>query len=423
MQLNQDFLNFNFDNIPVEPEWNFPKLKENKMHKIHSYPAKFPAFITTKAIDYAKAKGVNVKLIADIFCGCGTSAFEAARSGINYWGCDINPVATLIAETKSRKYDDKKLNSYFDKISKTFFKIKLKKNEIQNINSRIKYWYFDEQIEDLIKLKKSIDQSIPSNSFYKKFFLCAFSNILKSTSKWLTKSIKPTIDPNKIPANVFMKFNRQILQMLKANGENQKMNKCKISINNKNFLGLNFEKSFADLVVTSPPYVTSYEYADLHQLSSLWLGYTDDFKSLRKGSIGSLYNESNFNKDVKTLNKTGEKIVFKLYNQDKRKSKSAAKYYVDMQESIKRVYKILNNNGLALFVIGNTEYKGVKINNAKHLAECLLNEGFINIEVSKRKISNKFLTPYRDKGGKFSSDKRSRKIYSEEFIITARKIK
>ena len=26
-----------------------------------------------------------------------------------------------------------------------------------------------------------------------------------------------------------------------------------------------------DLIVTSPPYVTSYEYADLHQLSSLWL--------------------------------------------------------------------------------------------------------------------------------------------------------
>ena len=30
------------------------------------------------------------------------------------------------------------------------------------------------------------------------------------------------------------------------------------------------------LIVTSPPYVTSYEYADLHQLTALWLEYTKD---------------------------------------------------------------------------------------------------------------------------------------------------
>lgn len=34
-----------------------------------------------------------------------------------------------------------------------------------------------------------------------------------------------------------------------------------------------------DLLVTSPPYVTSYEYADLHQLSLIWLRFGDDYRS------------------------------------------------------------------------------------------------------------------------------------------------
>jgi len=72
-------------------------------------------------------------------------------------------------------------------------------------------------------------------------------------------------------------------------------------------------------------------------------------------------------------------------------------------------------------VIGNTEYKGVKINNAKHLVESLYMSGFKNVYLTKRKITSKILTPYRDKGGKFTSDENNRKVYSEEFIVVGRK--
>ena len=81
----------------------------------------------------------------------------------------------------------------------------------------------------------------------------------------------------------------------------------------------------------------------------------------------------------------------------------------------------MNSNGAALFVIGNTEYKTVRIDNAKHLAESLLDAGFSSLHVSKRKISNKILTPYRDKRGKFTTNANGRKVYSEEFIIVGRK--
>jgi hypothetical protein len=175
------------------------------------------------------------------------------------------------------------------------------------------------------------------------------------------------------------------------------------------------------MIITSPPYVTSYEYADLHQLSSLWLGFVKDYRELREGSIGSRYHVYNFERELKHLNNTGTQIVFKLLDKNKSKARSVAKYYLDMQQVTTICYSMLSDNGMALFVIGNTEFKGVKIDNACHLAESLQNSGFSEVLVTKRKISMKILTPYRDQQGRFTKDSEGRKIYSEEFILIGRK--
>ena len=134
-----------------------------------------------------------------------------------------------------------------------------------------------------------------------------------------------------------------------------------------------------------------------------------------------MHGENHLPDHLKNLNHTGQDIVFKLYAIDKSKCRSVSQYYIDMQNAVKKVYELIRPGGATLFVIGNTEYKGVKIDNARHLIETLLNEGFEGVEVERRKISNKILTPYRDSVGKFTTDKNSRKIYSEEFIIFAKK--
>lgn len=425
--MNVNIHNFNvldFDFIEIQSEWNLPEKRENRMHSIHAYPAKFPAFITIKAIEKAAKRGIIVKNIADIFCGCGTVAFESVCAGRNFWGYDINPVATLIASTKSCSYDDNRIESYYVSILNAFKDCQIdEQNSVYN-NERINYWFSKSQIDLLLRLRTAIYTSV-NNQKYLNFFLCAFSNILKPCSRWLTKSIKPQVDPNKTPKDPLETFAYQINMMRKANKEIVITEGSKYGvarIETVNFLEQQFDKPFIDLVVTSPPYVTSYEYADLHQLSTLWLGYTDDFKTFREGTIGSLYHSEDFQLNQDKLNETGKNIVNSLAKVDWRKAKSVAQYYVDMQMAISNVAKMLNANGACLFVIGNTEYKGVHINNAQHLVECLIAENFEDIEVDRRKISNKILTPYRDANGKFASiASSSRKIYSEEFVIFAKK--
>ena len=366
---------FDYEAVNIDSDWNDSNDSELIMHTIHSYPAKFPAFIAWKAFEYAQNEGVKIKNVSDIFCGCGTVALEAKIHGYDFWGCDINPVATLIARTKSNTYNVDEILYYYERI----------KIKIENLD-----------------------------------FPDDLSSILKACSKWLTKSIKPQVDPNKKEIDVLGQFDMHLHKFIKAVEEIKVANantiiKCTNFLNEENLPKV-------DLIITSPPYVTSYEYADLHQLSSLWLGYADDYRTLRRGSIGSVYNSDAFFMDMKNLNNTGKNICEQLINigMPMSKVKSVARYYVDMQNAVEKCYGMLRDGGMVFFVVGDTEYKNVKIQNSRHLVEVLEKNKFHDIKIGKRTISKRICIPYRDETGKFSKDKSKRKVYHEEFIISGR---
>ncbi len=402
--------------------WNFGEEKEDLIHRIHSYPAKFPAFITTKALQYAQKKGVKVESIADVFCGCGTTAVEAIKNGKNFWGCDINPVATLIARTKTGHYRNVVLDQYFATVKNRFYSVNANEDDYNRINDRIRHWFEEKNIEDLLRLYKAISLEISNHSSYQKFFLCAFSNILKPTSKWLTKSIKAQLDPHKSPRNVMEAFKDQFGLMRKANQENTLPHKSKVRIVKKNFLSIQAKKCSTDLIITSPPYVISYDYADIHQLSALWLGFVSDYRDLRKNMIGNQYGihpPSEY--EIMQLSEIGRVTYNNLLQADRRKAISISRYLMDLEETATKCWQMLNSNGMAVFVIGNTQYNGVKIENAQYLAECMERAGFHDIETIKRKVSLKIMTPYRDSRGRFTRDASKRKVYNEEFVVIGRK--
>lgn len=260
------------DAIEIDSEWDFGEEKESPMHSIHAYPAKFPAFITSKAIEKAEKNGFAVNTVADVFCGCGTVVYETLKSHKDFWGCDINPVATLIAKTKSHRYSNGTIGKLYNEILAEYKETAYNPLSELCSNERINYWFEESKKQDLYKLLVAIYKRIPKGK-YRTFFLCAFSNILKACSRWLSKSIKPQIDPNKHCGDAITEFTRQVKRMITANIDNEVDSSHHATIKTESILNQNFKHPFVDLIVTSPPYVTSYEYADLHQLSTLWLGY------------------------------------------------------------------------------------------------------------------------------------------------------
>lgn len=401
--------------------WDFGDRREDSIHRIHAYPAKFPAFITTKALQYAEQQGMKVKVVADVFCGCGTTAVEAKRNGKTFWGCDINPVATLIARVKTHHYRDAVLERHFHAVRDEFHRTKAAPEDLARISDRIRYWFDERSINDLLRLHRAIRQRIPVRSRHRNFFLCGFSNILKPTSRWLTRSIKAQLDPHKLPRGVLEAFEEQFDRMRKANEGNRfPKPESEVDILTQDFLSAKWDQR-ADLIVTSPPYVTSYDYASIHQLSTLWLGYDSDYRAVRKNMLGNEYGvEPPEPADIERLGSAARRTYDDLLGEDRRKARSVARYFLDMDKAISRCRRLLNDGGMAVFVIGNTQYKGVRIDNAAHVKDCMKRAGFRGVTAIPRKVSLKIMTPYRDARGRFTRDGSQRRVYGDEFVVIGR---
>lgn len=165
MKISKSIIETNFVDIPISDFWSDASDKELDMHRIHAYPAKFPYFIVSKAIDYAHAHTSEIKCMSDSFCGCGTTALESRRRNIDFWGYDINPVATLITKVKSEQYLGDLLEKYYQNIVNTYKKGTPEIPVYILFNERVKYWFKDESIFELSGLLNAIRQTVPKGKY------------------------------------------------------------------------------------------------------------------------------------------------------------------------------------------------------------------------------------------------------------------
>jgi len=292
-------------------------------------------------------------------------------------------------------------------------------------HERIDYWFKPEEKRKLAfifaEISKLKDQDI------RDFFYCGFSNILKNCSIWLQKSNKPTRDLNKKPSDPIPSFYKQIKMMMRGNAGFYELSK------EKDHLGIPSQVFCTDartipakdnsvtLIVTSPPYVTSYEYADLHQLTALWLEYTKDLSDFRKRFIGTSYHNK---KDLVLNSELAEKIRNELLKKDKKTAEEVSTYFSEMNQVFVEMKRMLKKGGKTCIVIGNTSLKGVEILNAEVFAEQLQNLGLKIADIIKREIPSKNLPSVRDeKTGKFAriSDKNKISVYPTEYILIMEK--
>ena len=431
-----------FNHLAEDESWTFSDLSRKETsyatHGYHRYPAKFIPQLARRCIDeYADKDGV----VCDPFMGCGTTLVEALISGRKSIGVDINPVAWLITKAKTTPIEPDRLKNEVERLlkdleayletknkkQKTLYSIKIKP-VIPN-NERINYWFPNKNIRDELGIILGRINQIKDKDI-KTFCLCAFSQILKNSSIWLMKSVKPTRDLKKKPPQPLSAFKRHIKQMLKGNEVLFEIMPDYVKKDLNDFLiakkqdarNLPCSTNSVSLIVTSPPYVTSYEYADLHQLTALWLGYAKDVSEFREGFIGSVHKKESVHDGIKS--KLAKQEIYELNKKSKREAKAVRDYFFEMQQCFKEMHRVLKPNGKACIVIGDTELKKVPILNAEIFVEIMLNLGFRIHKIIKRRIPSKILPQTRDsKTGRFTSNhKADRLAYAYEYIIIMEKI-
>ena len=206
----------------------------------------------------------------------------------------------------------------------------------------------------------------------------------------MQKSVKPTRDFKKKVVDPFAKFELQAKKALR-----QFRDFCYIApecmkkdisqwriVENQDARNIPCADEKASLIVTSPPYVTSYEYADLHQLSLLWFGHLNELSSFRRKFIGSAVRQR---EKIDLKSQLAGDIVSKLG--DSKKSIEVENYFADMLESFIEMRRVLKPKGKVAIVIGNTKLKSVDISNAEVFQEQLKNIGFVTYDIIHRKNS------------------------------------
>lgn len=412
-----------FDSIKEDKSWAFEdssrKDTSYASHGYHRYPAKFIPQLARRCILENSNEG---DLVVDTFCGCGTTIVESLIYGRKGIGTDINPVAVLISKAKITPIEPDKLNKAKEKLFNLIEN--REKVKYRQFNERIVYWFPDKEIRlSLFKILKDI-KSLKEKELIN-FFLCGFSQILKNCSIWLAKSNKPTRDFNKKQQDPIKTFKRQINSMIRGNLELYSLTERKLIKENKIVLSdarkIPTGDNSVKMIVTSPPYVTSYEYADLHQLTALWLEYTDNLNKFREGFIGSVHKQDIDHNGIKS--QLAIKTIEELYKISKKEALGTKNYFLEMQECFQEMQRILKPKGKACIVIGNTRLKGVEILNAEIFVEIMNNLGFKTNKIIKRDVPSKNLPQTRDsKTGKFAKTKDADRLsYKYEFIIIMEK--
>ena len=407
------------------PAWTFgdktQKDTSYATHCYHRYPAKFIPQLASKIIEEHTIEGA---VVADVFAGCGTTLVEAKIHGRESLGIDINPVACLITNAKITPVSPERIDTAYTKLKEVIHKTAPTNNKIYH--DRINYWFKEKERDVIDHLLAAINTSFCKQPKERLFFTCAFSNILKNCSIWGQKSNKPIRDLEKIPADPLIQFNKQVKKMLtglETFYSILKKNK-RLGIKAKIFHStakscVKIRDDSVDLIVTSPPYATSYEYADLHQLTALWLEYTQDIREFRKDFVGSFSAGTNAHK-----NDAAADTVNALAYKSRKMASHLAKYFCDMRDIFYEMRRILKKDGKAAIVIGDTKLRGVAIPNAEIFLKYLIDLNLLPIEIIQREIPSKNIPSTRDpKTGKFVSVTSKDIVFSypTEYILIVQK--
>lgn len=381
--------------VPIDTSWDFKTANtKDYTHCFHGYPAMMIPQIARRLIGIY---GQNARNLLDPYCGTGTSLVEANLQGINAFGTDLNPLACLIAQTKTSKINIRILDCYIDEfntqLSSRDFMCSEKTSPTCPEFKNIDFWFKKDAKEKLALIKNFIDNMEDEKS--KNFFKVAFSETVRDVSLTRNKEFKlyrmTSEQIAKFKPNVWGIFvsklerNRQGLDEFLS-----KRHKTHISAKIYNCDSTNtlepIENEIIDLIVTSPPYGdsrTTVAYGQFSRLANQWLGFENAFQ-IDNNLMGGK------SKDIEKTNFSSlDETVKKIEKKDAKRARDVFSFYVDYANSIKNVAQKVKKGGYACYVVGNRRVKDTILPTNQITREIFEAHNFQHITSYIRKIPNK----------------------------------
>ncbi len=392
-------------------------------HSWHPFPAKFPPQLPEFLIVRLSNPG---DIVLDPMFGSGTTLVEAARLGRQAIGCDIDPLARIIAETKLTPIDPllalrdgqsvllaaktdywedgpklrQELNSRFDSQTRTF----------------LDYWFLPQHQLELLSLLRHIE-ALPQKST-REFLRVVFSAtiIAKSGGVSLARDLahtRPHRDTSKLPGSAFVEFAKRLERNVAVVGDRKSHDNgstfptkagrapasseahCLGEIRSASAANTGLASGSVDLIVTSPPYANNaIDYMRAHKFSLVWFGWTiADLANFRTRYIG---NDAVSKSKYVNLPDQCEKTITKLSKLDAKKGLTLRRYFGEMSAVIAEMRRVLKQGGPAVIIIGASKLRGIDAETHKGLAAIGESSGLELAGIGVRRLDrNRRMMPAR----------------------------
>ncbi len=366
-------------------------------HGIHEFPAKFIPQIPRWAIlKFCKttAGEENDKWVLDPFCGSGTTLVEAKLLGVNSYGVDIDPMATLLTKVKTTYHEKSELESAKHEILSNLHSSEIDDIELPDFPNR-DHWFDGEVAKSIATVKKHIEK-ISSDKDIRDFFYVCLSAIIRTVSladpdqifpektDWGLKK-KSKMDKTLVFNKFEQSVNRFMPRILDFSNNCYKDVKAKLI--KEDARNLELDRNSIDVSITSPPYINAMDYPRVNQLEMYWLGLLDGKKKidLKKRYVGT---EAVSSKDYSNLNLFKDtkyhdynKILQKIYKVNKLRAYIAYKFFEDMRQNFEEVFRVLKQshgakNGRYIVVIGDSVIRKIPVPTHEILARVGKDVGF-----------------------------------------------
>ncbi len=409
-----------------ELNWTFRSEDTRQLtHCYHDYPARM---IPQVARQFLELFGKNCNgILFDPYCGTGTSLVEGFIKGFDVIGLDLNPLAHLIAKTKTTVFNLSIIDSHikkYDRYITTNPKNIIIPQKVEGV-SRLEFWFKPDVVEKLAFIKNFIDEI--TNFEIKSFFLIAFSETVRESSNTRNHEFKlyryskndlKTFQPD-VYSIMSAKIRRNRKGLMDFLSVVEKLSKVPQSDVFEFNTVEDYPSEFSnkvDFVLTSPPYGDSHTtvaYGQYSRLSAAWLDLPEPAKIDRK-LMGGIKSEKIKNFNCDELNEA----ISQISQENEKRAKEVSSFYEDLYNSINNVSKLVKTDGLVCYVVGNRRVKGVCLPTDLAVQSFFENNDFTHIKTFHREIPNKRMPLRNSPSNKIG---KTQKTMNREYIIVLRK--
>ncbi len=326
------------------------------VHGFHVYPARMHPTTASRLVELTSVAGSKV---LDPFCGSGTVLVQAMIARRDAIGVDLNPFAVLLASRKVAARDEK----YVESLLAAAARVRAVADERRKARAGAHKPYGREDVAtfdphvllELDGLKHAIEKEI--DGVVRDDLRIALSAILTKVSKKQSDTSSREA-PKRIAAGYSAKlFVRKTEELVQRSRELEGLlpkPRPRVFVFTDDARAMTkVRDGEASGVVTSPPYVGTYDYLEHHALRMRWLGLHSG--RFEKGEIGS---RRDFGRGGPNAERDWEK---------------------QLQDALKSMHRALAPKGRVAFVIADSELGGRAVRADEVVASAARKTGFFPV--------------------------------------------